>query len=54
LAIASTIVRTLGENPPQQSAMLIAATVECLQTEDAVRGRRVVVICDEARPLAAG
>ena len=42
----------LGGIPPYQSATLIAAAVERLQVESSERGRRVVVICDEAHLLA--
>ncbi|HUY61190.1 MAG TPA: AAA family ATPase [Candidatus Dormibacteraeota bacterium] len=48
------IVSTLGGIPPYQSSALIAAAVDRLQTEGVERGRRVVVICDEAHLLATG
>ena len=46
------IVSALGGIPPYQSATLIAAAMERLQVESSERGRRVVVICDEAHLLA--
>src|SRR5262249_21097492 len=36
---------------PYQTASLIAAAIERLQTESTERGRRVVVVCDEAHLL---
>jgi type II secretory pathway predicted ATPase ExeA len=45
------IVATLGGTPPYQTSSLIAAAVERLQAERAERGRRVVVVCDEAHML---
>lgn len=48
-----TIVSVLGGVPPFQTAPLIAAAVERLNTERNERGRRVVVICDEAHRLGA-
>ncbi len=46
------IVSALGGIPPYQSAALIATAAERLHAESAERGRRVVVICDEAHLLA--
>jgi len=45
------IVTTLGGTPPYQIAALIAAAVDRLRTERAERGRRVVLVCDEAHLL---
>lgn len=45
------IVASLGGTPPYQTSSLIAAAVERLQMERAERGRRVVVVCDEAHLL---
>jgi type II secretory pathway predicted ATPase ExeA len=46
------IVSALGGVPPYQTAALIAAAVERLQVESSERGRRVVLICDEAHLLS--
>lgn len=45
------IVSALGGSPPYQTASLIAAAAERLHTESAERGRRIVVVCDEAHLL---
>jgi type II secretory pathway predicted ATPase ExeA len=45
------IIATLGGTPPHQTSSLIAAAVDRLQSERAERGRRVVVVCDEAHLL---
>lgn len=46
------IVDCLGGVPPYQMAALIATAVDCLHAEQNERGRRVVVVCDEAHLLS--
>lgn len=45
------IIDALGGIAPYQTAALIATAVECLHDEQSERGRRVVVVCDEAHLL---
>ena len=48
------IITALGGIPPFQAAPLVAETMARLEAERNERGRRVVVICDEAHLLSAG
>ena len=47
------IVEALGGAPPFHTAALIAEAIACLAAEETERGKRVVLICDEAHLLTA-
>ena len=51
--IHAEIVRALGGTPPFHTAPLIAQASEALETEEAERGRRVVLVIDESHLLTA-
>jgi type II secretory pathway predicted ATPase ExeA len=51
--IHAEVVRALGDTPRFHTAPLIAQAQEALETEEAERGRRVVLILDESHLLTA-
>lgn len=51
--IYAEIVRALGESPRFHTAQLIAQAREALEAEESERGRRVILIFDEAHMLCA-